>query len=268
MLSDRRFSLHANKRRPKADDLPTSSQINQYNKTKTTTLTKMIQSRSLLLLLGMLAATSFQAEAFAPDNAKARQLRTRDVSSRQLTADDDGNDDDGTGDDGWSDPMQNASYNAGPAYVASNTCSYCTDNGVVSNEEDLDGCCPDGGCGDCTNDYWSTQTNINGFMAGIEQICVPTFDIDDISVGHGMYDGHACGECVCIKCDPTNSEGGCKSEEPFLHMRQDNPWGSSNEVSEKYMSSDSDEARWYTNGEQSKTWYLYKKVDTCDPTLC
>ena len=175
--------------------------------------------------------------------------------------------DSGGNDDGWSEPLVGASYHEGPAYVAANTCTYCTQGGEIPSGEALDNCCPEGGCGQCTNDWWSGKAHIGPFIDGLEQICQPSFPIDDISVGHGMYDGQLCGECVCIRCDP-QSDQGCQSEEPFLHMRQDDPYGSSNEVSAKYMKLGSPDARWYTNGQQDISWYRYKKVDRCDPSLC
>merc|ERR1712048_828248 len=98
-----------------------------------------------------------------------------------------------------------------------------------------------------------------------EQICTatdPSSPSVKISVGHGMYEGHQCGECVCVRCDP-KSTGGCITSEPFLHMRQDDEYGSSNEVTYSFY-----QERWTNGGMQAGSFYNVKKVDRCDPSLC
>ena len=73
-----------------------------------------------------------------------------------------------------------------------------------------------------------------------------------------------------MKCDD-QSVGGCKTNTSFLHMRTDNgnfvssgvTTAASVEFTEKFF-----KERWSTNGEQAKTFYRYKKVAGCDPSLC
>ena len=115
-------------------------------------------------------------------------------------------------------------------------------------------------CGTCTN----TAAKIKGLQQGLDTVCNEKGS-REISVGHGMYPGQNCGDCVMLKCvdssdgAPANATK-CKDNTPFLHIRVDNEYGTSQEVSD-----DSFCKRWgCIKGQQenaaANNYYAYKKV--------
>ena len=164
----------------------------------------------------------------------------------------------------WSVPMQGGSFDAPPGYFPPTICSTCAPDGVYN----WPGGCIDAHVGTCTSGPLEKQ----GLKAGLEGVCKvggpgPS---GTMSMGHAAYSEQKCGECVCIMCDD-QSVGGCKIKTSFLHMRTDNEnfalpgatSATSVEFTEKFF-----KERWSTNGEQRKTFYRYKKVAGCDPSLC
>jgi hypothetical protein len=216
----------------------------KQNKTKQNKTTMVFQIKSAFTFF-LIAVSAKQSGVSATNESK--YLRSRYLESSE----------------GWSDPVNNISFNS-DTYSAVATCTTCAPNGIPLDPKGstpIDGCCKGALCGVCTNDAWaSPPVNVPGFINGLKQICHGLQD--EISVGHGMYEGHKCGECVCVKCN-SQSKGGCKSETPFLHMRQDDAYGSSNEVTTSFYN-----ARWSAGGEQAVSFYEYKKVSSCDITLC
>ena len=164
----------------------------------------------------------------------------------------------------WSVPMQGGSFDAPPGYVASEICSTCAPDGVYNWPSG----CPDSHVGTCTSDGNKQQE----LKAALEDVCKSggPGPSGTMSMGHAAYFEQECGECVCIICND-QSTGGCKTKTPFLHMRTDNDnftsSGATSAVSVEFNQNFFEE-RWSTNGEQLKTWYQYKKVDACDPSLC
>ena len=165
----------------------------------------------------------------------------------------------------WSVPMQGGSFDGTPpGYVASEICSTCAPGGVYN----WPGGCPDSHVGTCTSGPLEKQE----LKTALEGVCKAggPGPSDTMSMGHAAFFEQQCGECVCIMCDD-QSMGGCKTKTSFLHMRTDND----NFVSSGATSADDVEfnqkffeERWSTGGEWKKTFYRYKKVAECDPSLC
>jgi hypothetical protein len=82
------------------------------------------------------------------------------------------------------------------------TCNKCVPSGIPFGPKGspaIDGCCAGALFGVYTNDAWAVPpVNVPGFMNGLKQICHGIQD--QISVGHGMYDGQECGGCVRSNC--------------------------------------------------------------------
>ena len=98
---------------------------------------------------------------------------------------------------------------------------------------------------------------INDKNQSIPGLCEGQTSIYEQSVGHGMYEGQACGECALIKCvnDTDASEQyKCLDKTPFIHQRVDNAFGTSQEVSVKSFCK-----RWGCTGDVQKNGGGYNK---------
>jgi len=120
-------------------------------------------------------------------------------------------------------------------------------------------------CGACTG----TATLRSQLKTGLDKTCPHTYS--EISVGHGMYPGQECGECVLLKCvDGPDADSKCLDTTSFLHQRVDDPSGTSNEISVSSFckrwgcsvggvrSQNSSDTQWSAG---AKNFYSYKKAD-------